>query len=442
MNETAGTPRPFLVLSTLVLGAAALLLVMTLSRQSLSFSAGLILLAVAAFVSENYALAVKGYNISLGFPLTMAAVLLQGPLAAGLVAVASGVKIDDVKAGTRPAVVMYNISQLAVVSVAAGWAYVLSGGRTLAAHSASPLVVGDFPRVLLPLLLAACVCAVGNVLLASIGLGLYTRQAPRAVFNSIAWSVPSLVAMAFVGYLLAQVLAINVWAFPLFVFPLFVARQMYQGYAELSGAYADTVRSLIGALEAKDPYTRGHSERVATYAVQVGREMKLDRDLIEKLEYAALLHDLGKLSLPSRVLSKAAALTDEEFDLVRRHPVRGADIVKRIPPLRGLASFVRGHHERFDGYGYPDGVAGEDIELAARVLSVADAFDAMTTTRAYRDAMCDAAAEAELVREAGRQFDPEVVSAFVASRAAAAIDADGELHEDMATTSVEVEGAC
>lgn len=442
MSDSNGTPRPFLAFSVLMLGAASAMLSATLPRQTLSFTAGLALLAIAAFVSENYALAVKGYNISLGFPLTMSAVLLQGPLAAVLVAVASGVKIDDIKDGTRPIVVVYNVSQLAVISIAAGWSYLAMGGRTLVTNVASPLVAADFPRVLLPLLVAAVVCALGNVLLASIGLGLYTKQTPRAVFNSIAWSVPSLIAMAFVGYLLAQVLAINVWAFPLFVFPLIVARQMYQGYAELSGAYADTVRSLVGALEAKDPYTRGHSERVAAYAVQVGHELRLDRSLIEKLEYAALLHDLGKLSLPTPVLSKASALTDDEFDQVRRHPIRGADMVERIPPLRGLAVFVRGHHERFDGGGYPDGVAGADIALVSRVLAVADAFDAMTTTRAYRNALDFGAAEAELVREAGKQFDPDVVSAFLVARAAVPADSDPAQCGEGVTSSVEVEGAC
>jgi HD-GYP domain-containing protein (c-di-GMP phosphodiesterase class II) len=442
MSDSVRTPRPFLAFSLLVFGIAAIMMIATLPRQSLTLTTGLVLLVIAAFVSENYALAVKGYNISLGFPLTMSAVLLHGPLAAVLVAVASGVKIDDVKNGTRPVVVMYNVSQLAVISIAAGWAYVVTGGRTLVTTAASPLVAADFPRVLLPLFLAAAVCALGNVFLASIGLGLYTRQTPRAVFNSIAWSVPSLIAMAFVGYLLAQVLAINVWAFPLFVFPLIVARQMYQGYAELSGAYADTVRSLVGALEAKDPYTRGHSERVATYAVQVGHELKLDRSLIEKLEYAALLHDLGKLSLPTCVLSKADALTDEEFAQVRRHPIQGAEMVERIPPLRGLAVFVRGHHERFDGGGYPDGAAGTDIELLSRVLSVADAFDAMTTTRAYRDALDVATAERELVREAGKQFDPDVVTAFVTARATLPVDRAPAPQGESVSSTVEVEGAC
>ncbi len=208
-------------------------------------------------------------------------------------------------------------------------------------------------------------------------------------------------------------MASNVWALPLFLFPLMLARQIYQRYAAMSDIYVDTVRSLIGALEAKDPYTRGHSDRVATYAVGLGRRLGFDDRMLDKIEKSALLHDVGKLALASSILIKPSQLTDDEFAAMRMHPALGADMIERIPPLRALSVPVRQHHERFDGTGYPSGLGGSVTHDIARVLAVADAFDAMTTTRAYRPAMHPEEAVVELYQGMGTQFDPDVVRLFV-----------------------------
>ena len=227
--------------------------------------------------------------------------------------------------------------------------------------------------------------------------------------------VPTQIALALVGYLIAQVLAISILGLPLFVFPLIVARQLYERYSALKAAYADTVRSLVGALEAKDPYTRGHSERVAKYAAAIGNRMQFDPKLMAQIEHASLLHDLGKLTLPQSLLLKPSSLTDLETLCVREHPVVGARLIERVPHLRDIAGFVRHHHERFDGAGYPWGVIGKDIPLVARVLAVADSFDAMTSSRSYRPALGVEQAVAELVSGSGSQFDPAVVEAFLST---------------------------
>jgi HD-GYP domain-containing protein (c-di-GMP phosphodiesterase class II) len=236
---------------------------------------------------------------------------------------------------------------------------------------------------------------------------------------------------------MAQVLAINPIALPLFVAPLVVAQQLYSRYAALKSAYVDTVRSLVGALEAKDPYTRGHSERVAEYAAGIGAALGLDSRSQERLAYAALLHDLGKLEVPSRVLTKPGRLDYDETEAIRGHPARGAEMVSRIPPLRDLAEFVRLHHEWYGGGGYPKGLDSKDIPQSALILAVADCYDAMTTTRAYRPAMPREAAVAELIRCAGTQFDPVIVRAFIEARIGAtdAVAADG-CHEDQTSGAV------
>ena len=228
--------------------------------------------------------------------------------------------------------------------------------------------------------------------------------------------LPAHIALPFVGFLMAQVLSLQLFALPLFVFPLLVARQLYQRYLGLRRAYVDTIRSLVSALEAKDPYTRGHSERVSEYAVVLGRELGLDSRALERLEYAGLLHDLGKLAVPSHILTKPGRLEDAEMDRIREHPRRGAAMVGRIPSLRDLAETVGQHHERIDGKGYPGGIRGIELTQAARILAVVDSYDAMTTTRAYRRALTQEEAVAEMLAGAGGQFDEDMVRAFLDTR--------------------------
>ena len=239
--------------------------------------------------------------------------------------------------------------------------------------------------------------------------------------------VPSLFAISFVGYLIAEVLAVSVIGFPLFVFPLVVARQLYERYTSLRESYVDTVRSLVGALEAKDPYTRGHSERVASYGVELGRKLGLDSRSVRRLEYAALLHDVGKLRVSRLLLTKPGSLSPSEYQTIQEHPVVGASMVAQIPPLKDLAEYVRLHHERWDGQGYPLRVEGDSIPLFARILSVVDAYDAMTTTRPYRSALMHDEAIAQLIQGAGQQFDPEVVRVFIEARIGYEVASDPEL---------------
>ena len=181
--------------------------------------------------------------------------------------------------------------------------------------------------------------------------------------------------------------------------------------------------ALIQAVEAKDAYTGGHLRRVSEYAVAVGQKLGLRGRDLETLHYASLLHDVGKLGVPESVLRKEGPLDDHETGLMRQHPEIGARMLERLELLRGAAPLVLHHQERFDGEldgqhpGYPKGISGEEIPLGARVIAVVDAFDAMTTTRPYREALPVEEAAAVLRRERGRQFDPRVVDAFLDSLA-------------------------
>jgi HD-GYP domain-containing protein (c-di-GMP phosphodiesterase class II) len=181
---------------------------------------------------------------------------------------------------------------------------------------------------------------------------------------------------------------------------------------ELTRSYKATVRALSNAVEARDAYTGKHAERVAAYGIEIARSLGLPRPDAPEIEFGFLLHDIGKLAVPDAILYKPGPLTEEERALMARHPAVGADIVAGIEFLGAAAEVVRAHHERWDGSGYPNGLAGEEIPLAARVFAVADVLDALTTDRPYRPRSPIAQARAMIVQGSGSHFDPQVIQAF------------------------------
>jgi putative nucleotidyltransferase with HDIG domain len=181
---------------------------------------------------------------------------------------------------------------------------------------------------------------------------------------------------------------------------------------ELERSYAATVRALSNAVEARDAYTGKHAERVAAYGIAIARALGLAEPDAPQIEFGFLLHDIGKVAIPDAILYKPTALTDDERRLMARHPTIGAEIVDGIEFLQEAALVVRHHHERWNGTGYPDGLRGEEIPLAARVFAVADVLDALTTDRPYRPASSLAAAREIIQHGSGTHFDPRVVEAF------------------------------
>jgi len=182
----------------------------------------------------------------------------------------------------------------------------------------------------------------------------------------------------------------------------------------LSGAWGviDLVQALTAALDAKSSYTRGHSDRVAELSWSIARKLGLGDQEAESARIAGHLHDIGKIGIPDSIISKPGSLLPEEFAAMKRHPVIGASLVKQVAHLSGFAPSVRSHHERWDGSGYPDGLAGEAIPLEARIICIADSFDAMTSARSYREQIDAQSAVDEMRRCSGTQFDPRLVDAF------------------------------
>jgi putative nucleotidyltransferase with HDIG domain len=192
--------------------------------------------------------------------------------------------------------------------------------------------------------------------------------------------------------------------------------KLQKAHLSLKKAHLDSVKALVEAIDAKDPYTRGHSNRVRRSSVRVAKKLGLSKQRIENLEFAALLHDIGKIGVKDEVLQKKSPLTEEEFRSIQEHPLIGVKILEEIEILKDIIPVIRHHHERFDGGGYPDGLAGEKIPLEARILTVADSFDAMTSFRPYRPALSLQKALAELERGQGGQFDPRVLEIFLGDK--------------------------
>ncbi len=209
--------------------------------------------------------------------------------------------------------------------------------------------------------------------------------------------------------------------------PDFYQQQLFENYARqcaasirntvlsrrLKDGYIEIIQAVRLMVDAKDIYTRGHSDRVAYYSKALAEALELDAETCERIRIAGLFHDIGKVAIPDEILLSETALTDEQFDEIRKHPKAGYDILSAISSFRDIAPIIRGHHERLDGRGYPDGLSGDDIPVASRIISIADTFDAMTSTRRYRPNLSFEEATARLSAARGTQLDAEMVDIFL-----------------------------
>lgn len=181
---------------------------------------------------------------------------------------------------------------------------------------------------------------------------------------------------------------------------------------DLKSAYFDTIKTITNSIEARDPYTKGHSERVAQFAKAIAEELNWEKNEIELIDWGGMLHDVGKIGISDSILKKPEKLTENEYNVIKSHPLIGTQIIKNISFLESVIPYILEHHERFDGKGYPGGMAGKNISIKGRLLSVADSFDAMTTVRPYKKALKPENSFREILRNKGTQFDPEIVEAF------------------------------
>jgi hypothetical protein len=342
---------------------------------------------------------------------TLAAVVLLGPIGAALV---GAVSVLSLRRNLLLAERVFNGGMSAVSGYAAGGNYVALGG-----HIGLPRP-DDFPAIVVPFAAAAAAHVFVNLALmwGMLQLTKHDGRAPQRfqLESSLPLLLASDLGYASLGLVIAALWTVmGPFAAALVLVPLFVARWAMGQFAEQQRAYAATMAALCQAVETKDYYTRGHSERVSRGSGMIARQIGMHSDRVEAIMFAGMLHDVGKLGVPTKVLQKTGPLTEEEYAAIQLHPMRGLEIVREIGFLNEALAGIMHHHEKIDGTGYPMGFAGDEIPEFARVIAVADAFDSMTSTRSYRAARRMSEAIVELRKGAGTQFDPALVEAFIAA---------------------------
>ncbi|MFC6081624.1 HD-GYP domain-containing protein [Sphaerisporangium aureirubrum] len=368
----------------------------------------LLVLALLFLVCESVPtlLNVEQAAISVSFSAALAAVVLVGDVGAALVGATA---VLSVRPGLPLYKRLFNGAQFAICGHSAGQVYTILGGPQ---HV--PTIDG-FPDLIGPFMGAAAIFVLLNVLL--FGGMLYLAGSLRPADLQLRGLVQLL--GSYLGYATFGLLIVGLWATVqsisavLVLLPLFIARWTFGQYRAQQKSYDATIAALCQAVETKDFYTRGHCTRVSSAATMIAQEIGMGSERTRAIGYAGMLHDVGKLGVPTKVLQKEGRLTEEEYAAIQLHPMRGLEIVRGIDFLDEAFAGIMHHHERQDGGGYPMGLAGAEIPEFARVIAVADAFDSMTSDRSYRKAKSIEEALTELRKAAGTQFDPEMVTAFI-----------------------------
>jgi putative nucleotidyltransferase with HDIG domain len=342
-----------------------------------------------------------GASIYASSPIDLAGIVLFGPAVMVVVEAVSTLITEGLLQRRPLKKVAFNIPLLVMTVGFSGLVYRAFGS------------LGDLdsPLFLVPLFAAGLVYYLFNTWSVSLVISLADERNPLHVWRqNYMWNFFHILAFLPVGAIIALLYAKSgVWTIALFIIPLFLARHSFQLYIDMREAHINTVAALTSAIDASDPFTHGHSFRVSRYALIIARVKGMSSRDLEMLEYAALLHDIGKIAIQNDVLLKVGPLTEEEWQSLRSHPNIGADIVEQLKFLKEAADIIRSHHERPDGSGYPQGLKGNSVHLGARILNVVDAFDAMTSDRPYRKALPIERVIEELRIYRGTQFDAEVV---------------------------------
>jgi hypothetical protein len=345
-------------------------------------------------------------TVSMSLVVSIAVMFILPPLGAGVVGFVTGLARPRASTWWKTS---FNVSMMTVVLAASASVSYVLGGEDSGALS-------RYPSFLVPFFGTVTACWLLNSLLLAIAIRLsgearfwevWRSDIMRAAMPFFSSSILSLILTA-----LWYDKALGIVSIMLILLPVYVGHWVLAQYSREQAAYESTISALVQAVEIKDHYTRGHSERVARGAELIARQLAMAEGRVAKLRYAGLLHDIGKLGVPTRVLAKTGKLTDDEYAQICQHPSQGIAVVRDITFLTEVYEGILYHHERLDGRGYPTGKAGDQIPEFARIIGVADAFDAMTSTRSYRAARPVSEALTELWRGAGTQFDPGLVRAF------------------------------
>lgn len=419
--------------SVIVLGMVAIFLAFSqLPEDRLGLALFAALSAAAELASVELFVSSRS-RVSVSAVISIAAMLVFGPLAgvcaqtaAGLMTILTTTFFQSEYRERRANWLQragFNVSMLAVASASAGMVFGLAGGETGRLQ---------LPETLLPLILAVGTDVAVNLILLVGVISLQTGQSPFQIFRrDFQWGTPIMLFGGVVGggvlalaYETFGYLGLAVFFLPVlsigYSYRLYVTRtrvyvkRLEEVNASLDNANLGLLETLGALIDAYDIYTYGHSSQVAVYAGAIAEKMGLSREEQALIVRASLIHDIGKVGITDSILSKPGPLTEEEINYINRHPIIGADIIRRMEGMQQLVPLVRHHHEHWDGHGYPAGLAGQEIPLGARIIALADAIDAMSSDRPYRTPRGLEELRQEVIWCSGTQFDPQVVKAFLA----------------------------
>lgn len=421
MSESPSIRHPFLFrvyYAAVVIGACALLATHTPAAGS-AFPAPLLLAGAFAILlaSELGPMVLPGGGYAtVSTVVTLPLLMVVGPFWVSVVDLAVNLVAHGVIRRQPAQRVLHNMAIYTLGYFATGATYEWAGGTIANVR---------FPADALSLFVASLTYFLVNSACVSTVIGLTAGPSPWRVWQrNFQQGILHHLSFVALGALVAVVwFSAGPWGIGLFALPFLVSRYSFKVHLELRSDLKEFVRALTEVLEEVDPYTRHHSVRVSQYAVRLARGLKRPESEVDEIEYAALVHDLGKIGPQHQhILQKPGSLSHEEQRTLRAHPAAGAEIVAKVRALRRASEIVLSHHERPDGQGYPFGLRSADVPVGARILNVADAFDAMTSDRPYRRALPMEAALRELERGAGTQFDAQVVKCLLKLHAGGEFD--------------------
>jgi len=363
----------------------------------------------AVFGAEWFAVTVRDdVDASLSIVVFLVVILVGSPQLAVVATIGAWPVVASHLVDQKAVRFTFNVGQLVLAAAAAAAAYLIL----------TDMLGGSFPDALsiLFVVIAGAVYSFVNVMLVAAVVAVSTTD---KFWTTLLTMMPPLLvqvpAAVGIAVLAALLLLQSPWAVLFMAIPVLVARHSLLAFEQLDTAYDELVRGFVNAIEMKDLYTRGHSERVSQMSILVAEELGIAYDQRRLTGYAALLHDVGKVGVSLCIINKPGPLDDDEFAEIKKHPTIGAEVLRDIDFLEPAIDIVRFHHERLDGKGYPHGVGEDELSDVVRIVTVVDAFDAMTSTRSYRRALGVDAAVAELRRCVGRQFDGRMVEALAAA---------------------------
>ena len=401
----------FYIYSIILLGV--LLVIFTFEKISVIDLKTTLFFLVLSIVAESLLIPTPNQRgISVGFALSLCALLVLGiPQAIWIPSI--GVILRVFKNEGK----LYHIFNTPVYKTLFNGANIaLSTGLSGICYEALGGVPGQLELIdIFPLIGSIVVYIVVNAIIMSILMTILSGDnLLKLLYSNIAWVIRDYSALAPLSIIMA-IAYINYGMLGVLLFfgPLLLARYSFKLYVDMRNMYLDTVKALCQAVEAKDPYTQGHSQRVSELAYNLGKRLKLSHKTLENLRFAGMLHDIGKIGIDEHILNKPGRLTDDEYEKIKLHPAIGSKIIQGIDFLKESADIVMSHHEHFDGTGYPEGKKEDEIPFEACILCVVDVYDALTSDRPYRRAMTEEEAIEIIKRESGTLFNPIVANEFI-----------------------------